>query len=164
MSIFEKLFSFRSGSQKEESSEYSADFTDDEDDHAVIDGALTSAVPENEREDLIKKIAEGSVTIPSKYIKYQYPIEMWEILGHNNTIAFEAWPTYDEAKCQDNDVTYAVSVNGKVRDTLKVAVDTSKEDIEKSALSLEKVKAQLEGKQIVKIIVVPNKIVNIVVK
>ncbi len=90
--------------------------------------------------------------------------EMWEILGHNNTIAFEAWPTYDEAKCQDNDVTYAVSVNGKVRDTLKVAVDTSKEDIEKSALSLEKVKAQLEGKQIVKIIVVPNKIVNIVVK
>ena len=90
--------------------------------------------------------------------------EMWEILGHNNTLAFEAWPTYDEAKCQDNDVTYAVSVNGKVRDTLKVAVDTSKEDIEKSALSLEKVKAQLEGKQIVKIIVVPNKIVNIVVK
>jgi hypothetical protein len=82
MSIFEKLFSFRSGSQKEESSEYSADFmNDDEDGHAVIDGALTSAVPENEREDLIKKIAEGSVTIPSKYIKYRYPIEMWEILG-----------------------------------------------------------------------------------
>ncbi len=93
MSILDKLFSFRSGSQKEESSEYSANFmNDDEDGHAVIDGALTSTVPENEREDLIAKIAEGSVTIPSRYIKYRYPIEIWETLDSEDVEkAQEEW-------------------------------------------------------------------------
>ena len=90
--------------------------------------------------------------------------EMWESLGHNKTIAYEAWPTYDEALCKADTVTYAVSVNGKFKDKLDVEKDLSKEAVESKALELEKVKNSISGKEIVKIIVVPAKIVNIVVK
>ncbi|MBR6287775.1 MAG: class I tRNA ligase family protein, partial [Acholeplasmatales bacterium] len=90
--------------------------------------------------------------------------ELWESLGHNKTIAYEAWPTYDEAKTVDNVVTYAVSVNGKFRDKLACGLDVAKDDVIALAKELDKVKAQIEGKEIVKVIVVPGKIVNIVVK
>ena len=90
--------------------------------------------------------------------------ELWCELGHDKTIAYEAWPTYDEDKTVDNNVTYAVSVNGKFRDKLSCALDTSKDDVIVLAKALDKVKAQIEGKEIVKVIVVPGKIVNIVVK
>lgn len=90
--------------------------------------------------------------------------EMWESLGHNNTIAYEAWPTFDIEKTKDNDVTYAISVNGKLRDTILMPLNSAKEDVEKTALDSEKIKKHTEGHTIVKIIVVPNKIVNIVIK
>ncbi|MBO5542118.1 MAG: leucine--tRNA ligase, partial [Acholeplasmatales bacterium] len=90
--------------------------------------------------------------------------ELWESLGHDKTIAYEAWPTYDEAKTIDNVVTYAVSVNGKFRDKLACGLDVAKDDVIALAKELDKVKAQIEGKEIVKVIVVPGKIVNIVVK
>ncbi len=90
--------------------------------------------------------------------------ELWESLGHDKTIAYEAWPTYDEAKTVDNVVTYAVSVNGKFRDKLACGLDVAKDDVIALAKELDKVKAQIEGKEIVKVIVVPGKIVNIVVK
>ena len=90
--------------------------------------------------------------------------ELWEIYGHNNTIAYEAWPTYDESKLVDTEVNMAVSVNGKLRNTIKVAVDSTEDIVKEMAMKDEKVAKHLEGKEIVKVIVVPNKIVNIVVK
>ncbi len=90
--------------------------------------------------------------------------ELWQILGHNESIAYSKWPTYDEELTKENDVTYAVSVNGKLRDTISIAINTDKEKVEKIALSSEKVKKYTDGHNIVKIIVVPNKIVNIVIK
>ncbi len=90
--------------------------------------------------------------------------ELWQILGHSTTIAYEPWPTYDEAKTKDSTVTYAISINGKVRDKLEVEVETSKEEVERLAFLSEKVKQYTEGHQIVKVIVVPKKIVNIVIK
>ena len=90
--------------------------------------------------------------------------EMWQSLGHSTTIAYESWPTYDEAKCKDDEVTYAVSVNGKLRDKLLLDASTDAKEVEKQALALEKIKAYTDGHTIVKVIVVPKKIVNIVIK
>ena len=90
--------------------------------------------------------------------------ELWQMLGHNNTIAYEPWPTYDESKTIDDTIEIAVQVNGKVRDTVKVSKEISKEDLEKEALSSEIIKKWLEGKEIVKIITIPGRIVNIVIR
>ena len=90
--------------------------------------------------------------------------EMWQELGHNESIAKSAWPKYDDTKTVDNVVVYAVSVNGKLRDKIEASLDASKEEIEKMALDSQKVKNFTDGHEIVKIIVVPKKIVNIVVK
>ena len=88
--------------------------------------------------------------------------EMWELLGHNKTIAFESWPTYDETKIVKSTVKIAVSVNGKLRDTIEVKLDEEENEIKRVALESENVKKHLEGKLIKKIIVVKNKIINIV--
>lgn len=90
--------------------------------------------------------------------------EIWEMYGHNNTIAYEPWPTYDEEKLVDEEVNIAISVNGKLRNTIKVALNTEEEVLKDLALKDEKVAKYLEGKEIVKTIIVPNKIINIVVK
>jgi leucyl-tRNA synthetase len=104
------------------------------------------------------------------FIKLLSPIaphiceELWQKLGHTSTIAYESWPTYEEALTKDSTVTYVVSVNGKMRDKLEVESETAKEEVEKLALSSERIKQYTEGHEIVKIIVVPKKIVNIVIK
>ena len=90
--------------------------------------------------------------------------EMWQELGHEGSIALTDWPKYDDSKIVDNVVVYAVSVNGKLRDKIEIEAEASKEEVEKLALNSQKVKNYTEGHEIVKIIVVPKKIVNIVVK
>ena len=87
--------------------------------------------------------------------------EMWSRLGHNDTIAYESWPTYDEEACKEDTVEIGVQVNGKVKGTISIAVDEAKESV------LEKAKKAVEGKitgNIIKEIYVPGKIVNIVAK
>ena len=90
--------------------------------------------------------------------------ELWQILGHDKTIAFEPWPTYDEAKTVLNEVTIVVQVNGKVRDKLIVPMNSSADSIKELAHKSERIMAYTAGKEIVKEIVVPNKLYNIVVK
>ena len=90
--------------------------------------------------------------------------ELWEKLGNNNTIAYEPWPTYNEAYCKDDTCTIVIQVNGKIRDKIEVPMNTDKAEVEKLALETEGVKRYTEGQNIVKVIVVPNKIVNIVAK
>lgn len=90
--------------------------------------------------------------------------EMWEILGNTDCLATATWPTFDENKLVDNEVTYAISVNGKLRDKALIDVNATEEEVKNIALSLEKVKVYTDGHQIVKVIVVPKKIVNIVIK
>ena len=89
--------------------------------------------------------------------------EIWEMLGHKDIIDFEPWPTYDESKIVLDLIKVAVSVNGKLRATLDVKPDLDDKEVEALALDLEAVKRHTEGKTIRKIIVVKNKIVNIVV-
>jgi len=74
------------------------------------------------------------------------------------------WPTYDENKLENSTFTMVVQVNGKVRGKIEISKDTTKEEMEQSALNLENVKVHIEGKEIVKIITIPKKIVNIVIK
>lgn len=93
--------------------------------------------------------------------------EIWSLMGHKDLIDFEAWPKADSSKSQANEVIYAVEVNGKVRAKVPFKVNATKEELEefkKSCYEIETVKKFTEGKIIVKTIVVPNKIVNIVVK
>ena len=90
--------------------------------------------------------------------------ELWEAMGHTESIANEAWPEYDETKIIQDEITVGVQVNGKLRGTIIVAPDTDEETIKASAFEEENVKRHIEGKEIVKVIVVKGKIVNIVVK
>lgn len=90
--------------------------------------------------------------------------ELWSFLGHTKTIAFESWPTYDESILISNSVNVAISVNGKVRGVLSVNVNISNEELLCMAKKEKNVMKFIEGKEIIKEIVVPNKIVNIVIK
>lgn len=90
--------------------------------------------------------------------------ELWSMLGHETLLVFETYPEYDESKLVKDEIDLIISVNGKVRDKMIVQNNLDEDELKKIALAREKIQAFIEGKQIVKIIVVPNKLVNIVVK
>ena len=90
--------------------------------------------------------------------------ELWNRLGHEESIAYEKWPKYDETKIEEDTFELPVQFNGKLKTTIKVKKDLSKEEIEKIVHDNEKVKTLLADKNIIKEIYVPNKIYNIVVK
>jgi leucyl-tRNA synthetase len=91
--------------------------------------------------------------------------ELWHsALGNNTTICDAQWPSFNEEYLKESSVTYAVSFNGKARFNLTVAAGTDRAEVEKLALADPAAQKWLDGKTIVKIIVVPNKIVNVVVK
>jgi len=90
--------------------------------------------------------------------------EIWEKLGHNKTLAYEEWPSFDPQLVIDNTFEIVFAVNGKKRSTKMVPVDISEEDAINEALADTNVKRNIEGKEIVKKIYVPNKLVNIVIR
>ena len=90
--------------------------------------------------------------------------ELWEKLGHNTTIAYETWPCYDDAKLKDDTVTIVVQVNGKVRGKMDVDSSISKEEMESKAFAIDNVKEFTKDREVVKVITVPKKLINIVVK
>ena len=91
--------------------------------------------------------------------------ELWsEVFKEQSTIAYESWPTYDEAKTIDDTYELVVQVNGKVRGKIETHTDTTEEEMKEKALQIENVKKHLEGLQIVKIVTIPKKLVSIVAK
>jgi leucyl-tRNA synthetase len=90
--------------------------------------------------------------------------ELWETLGHNESITYAAFPEYIEEYTVENNCTYAVSFNGKTRFTVDLPVDMSREDVDAHVRGLDMTAKYVAGGNIVKVIVVPGKIVNIVVK
>lgn len=90
--------------------------------------------------------------------------ELWHRMGHTTTVCDAQWPAFDEAYLKEDSVTLSVSFNGKTRFTLDFPADAGREEIERAALSDEQSAKYLEGMQVVKVIVVPGKIVNIVLK
>ncbi len=105
------------------------------------------------------------------FIKLMNPIvphiteEIWsEVFNNKETIAYEPWPTYDESKLKDNTYEMVVQVNGVLRGKVQVPILYTESEMKKAAKEIENVKAKIEGKTIVKEIVIPKKLVNIVVK
>ena len=90
--------------------------------------------------------------------------ELWNMLGEAGVLSLEKWPEYDEAKTVESSIEIGVQVNGKLKGTIQLPVDCEQQVAVDAALSDEKVKKAVEGKNIVKTIVVKNKIVNLVVK
>ena len=90
--------------------------------------------------------------------------ELWARLGHKDCLARQPWPSHDERFLHDKEIEYAVQINGKVRATFNFGADEPEAKVREAALTLEKVKAAMAGKAVVKTIVVPNRLVNIVVK
>lgn len=88
--------------------------------------------------------------------------ELWTLLGHVGSIAYAKWPTYDESKLVEDTVEIVVQVNGKIKQHLHVSRTASKEELEELALNDEKIKTELEGKTIRRVIAVPGKLVNVV--
>lgn len=115
-----------------------------------------------------------ATSIPREYVegfvKLLNPIaphmteEIWSVLGHEESMTYEAWPTYDEAKLVSDTITIIAQVNGKLRGRIEVPATISKEEMQEVAMANENVQNFISGKEIVKVIAVPGKLVNIVVK
>lgn len=110
-----------------------------------------------------RKVLEQLVALLAPFAPYICE-ELWYRLGHTESVVNAPWPEFDEKYLKEDSVTMSVSFNGKMRFTIEVAADAPKEEVEKLALANENTARYLDGKQIVKVIVVPRRIVNIVVK
>lgn len=113
------------------------------------------------QDSIPKEYVEGFVQLLSP-IAPHLAEELWGILGHTETISYVTWPTYDETKLVEDEVEIVLQVNGKVKSKITVAKSLGKEELEKIAQGDDKMKENLEGKTIRKVIVVPGKLVNIV--
>ncbi len=110
-----------------------------------------------------KKVMETFVLLLSPFAPH-IAEELWEKLGHTKTLAYEPWPQYDEARAKVDTAELVVQVNGKVRTKFEIALGLDDEAVKEKVLADENVKRYLDGKEILKIVVVKNKLVNLVVK
>ena len=90
--------------------------------------------------------------------------ELWEMLGHNTSVCDAQWPTYNEDYLKEDNVNYTVSFNGKARYNKEFPIDADNDTIQKEVVADERSEKWMEGKQIVKVIIVPKKLINIVLK
>jgi leucyl-tRNA synthetase len=113
-------------------------------------------------EQLPKKIMENFVLLLSPFAPHICE-ELWELLGHGSTLAMEPWPAYDSTKVANQELEIVFQVNGKLRSKALVPIDTDESGLEKRALEDANIRRYLDGKRIVKRIVVKNRLVNFVV-
>ncbi len=88
--------------------------------------------------------------------------ELWDMLGHEQSVHLADWPTWDEGIAREEEITIVLQVNGKLRDRISVAPGTPKADLEAQALASERVQSHLQGKSVRQVVVVPDRLVNIV--
>jgi len=124
-------------------------------------------IESSEKEDLnlplLKKVFTNLILLLAPFTPH-IAEELWERIGHKPSVHEQSWPQYDEEALKTKMITMIVQVNGKVRGRMEVPVDMPEEDIKEKAVELENVKNHIRGKKILKAIVVPNKLVNFVVK
>ena len=118
---------------------------------------------ESVQSDLAKELVETLTLLLAPFVPH-ITEEIWHECGFEGSVHAAAWPVYEESALVVDEVEVAVQVNGKVRDKLTVSVSVSKEELESAAKALPRVQEFTEGKTIVKVIVVPKKLINIVVK
>ncbi len=90
--------------------------------------------------------------------------ELWHILGHTTSLAYEPWPEFDESKIQQSTVEVVLQVNGKIRSRIEVGMDTTEQELQALSLADENVRRYVDGKKLVKAVIVKNKLVNLVVR
>ncbi len=117
----------------------------------------------NKLEKLPRSLWEPLILLVAPYAPHLAE-ELWEMAGHKSTLAYETWPSYDPKLCEDSEVTVIVQINGKLKDDFTVAKGTAKDTLEALARNRPKVQAQLSGKTVVKVVAVPDKLVNFVVQ
>jgi len=120
-----------------------------------------SSYPSEADRGIFKEALETLVLLLSPFVPHVTE-EMWHMIGKEGSVHQQTWPTYDEAALVLDEVEIAVQINGKVRDKLVVSTSASREEIEKQALSTDRIQSLIEGKTVRKVIVVPGKLVNIV--
>lgn len=125
----------------------------------ILEGGKTTS----ESKKIFAEVIKNILVMLSPFTPH-FCDELWEEMGNTGYLFNEKWPSYDEKLTVSSEVVMAVQVNGKVRGTVEVERGTDKDIVEKLALNLENVKKHMEGKTLVKLIVIPDKIVNIVVK
>ena len=125
----------------------------------VIDTGKISS----ESKKIWREVMEKTVLMLSPFAPH-IADELWSASGREGYAFLESWPEYIEELTKESKINLVVQVNGKLRDTILADVNIPKEELEKIALASEKAQKFLEGKEIVKVVVVPNKLVNIVVK
>jgi leucyl-tRNA synthetase len=113
--------------------------------------------------DVLADVQRKVVLLVAPFAPY-LAAELWEVLGEKGGLLRHPWPEYDAALAKEDETTYPVQINGKLKTLVLVPADSPQDVVEQRVLTDEKVRAALEGKQIVKTIVVLGKLVNIVVK
>ena len=114
-------------------------------------------------ETMPREAAEAFVKLLSPYAPH-IAEELWEVLGNEAPVSLAPWPAYSEKILQENEIEILIQVNGRPRERMMMPADAQPAEMERLALGNEKVKAQLEGKNVVKVICVPKRVVNIVAK
>jgi leucyl-tRNA synthetase len=112
---------------------------------------------------LVDKAINEMVIVLSPFVPHICE-ELWEDLGHAERLFNVSWPSYDEKALVKDTIEIVVQINGKVKEKLVIENNSNKEVMEKTALENDKIKSLIEGKNVIKIIAVPNKLVNIVIK
>ncbi len=126
--------------------------------------ALGAFEPKNDPRNaaLLREALTALVTMLAPFVPHAAE-ELWEGLGNTGSLAECSWPSFDPAAAADEELVVVVQVNGKLRDRITVPVSASEEEIREAALSAERVQSFMDGKSLLKVIVVPGKLVNIVV-
>ena len=122
---------------------------------------LTNAVYKADKVN--KSVMEAFVLMLSPIAPHMME-ELWQRLGHTGTIAYETWPTYDASQLIENEIEVVVQIMGKKRANIKVPVDATQDEVLNIAKQESRVQDFIAGKQIVKVIYVPKRLLNIVVK
>ncbi|MFM1669157.1 leucine--tRNA ligase [Streptococcus mutans] len=118
----------------------------------------------NKEEQLFLDYAKGFIQLLAPFAPHLAE-ELWQVLTQSGeSLSYVTWPSYDESKLVEDEVEIVLQIKGKVRAKVVVPKDSSREDLEKIALANDKIQAEIAGKDIVKVIAVPNKLVNIVIK
>jgi leucyl-tRNA synthetase len=110
-----------------------------------------------------RKVLEPFVQLLSPFAPHLSE-ELWSLLGHEETIAYSGWPSWDDSKIAESSVEVPVQINGKLKGKITVPSDTDKQELVRIAMELEAVSSQLEGKTLTKTIVVVGRMVNFVVE
>ncbi|MBZ4653286.1 MAG: leuS [Peptococcaceae bacterium] len=129
----------------------------------LVNGLYQYKERPNQNLSLVKEAIDALLLLLAPFAPH-ITEELWEAVGHKDSVHKQSWPVYSEEALIADEVEVVLQINGKVRDRLVVPAQLDRAELEKAVLAMDKAKAAIEGKEIVKIITVPGKLVNIVVK